>query len=60
MEELVEDAGLSIFDQNNKYAPLAANMFAQSTVQGTDTDVAPLVPAGSIIGWTHHYHQLDG
>lgn len=49
---IAEDAGLSIFDQNNKYAPLAANIISQSTVQGTDTDVAPLVPAGSIMGWT--------
>ena len=49
---LVEDAGISIFDQNNKYAPISANLVSQSTIQGTDTDVAPLIPAGSIIGWT--------
>ena len=49
----VEDAGISIFDQNNKYAPLSANILSQSTVQGTDSDVAPLMPAGSIIVWPH-------
>lgn len=49
---LVEDAGVSIFDQNNKYAPLSANILSQSTIQGTDTDVAPLMPAGSVIGWS--------
>jgi len=48
---IAEDAGVSIFDQNNKYAPLAANIISQSTIQGTDTDVAPLLPAGSIVGW---------
>jgi len=46
-----EDAGLSIFDQNNKYAPVSANLVSQSTIQGTDTDVAPLLPAGSVIAW---------
>ena len=45
-------AGLNIFDQNNKYAPVAANIIAQATVQGTDTDVAPLLPAGSVIAWS--------
>lgn len=50
---LVEDAGISIFDQSSKYAPVAANLFAQSTIQGTDSDVAPLMPAGSIIVWPH-------
>jgi len=45
-------AGVNIFDQNNKYAPVAANIIAQSTVQGTDTDVAPLLPAGSVIAWS--------
>ena len=49
---IAEDAGLSIFDQNNKYAPLSANILSQSTVQGTDSDVAPLMPAGSVIGWS--------
>ena len=44
-------AGLNVFDQNNKYAPVAANIISQATVQGTDTAVAPLLPAGSIIGW---------
>lgn len=46
-----EDAGLSIFDQNNKYAPVSANLVSQSTIQGTDTDVAPLLPAGFVIAW---------
>ena len=46
-----KDAGISIFDQNNKYAPIAANIISQSTIQGTDTTVAPLLPAGSIIAW---------
>ena len=49
---IAEDAGVSIFDQNNKYAPLSANILSQSTVQGTDSDVAPLMPAGSVIGWS--------
>ena len=44
-------AGLNVFDQNNKYAPIAANIVSQSTVQGTDTAVAPLIPAGMIIAW---------
>ena len=26
-------------------------MLSQSTIQGTDTDVAPLIPAGSVIAW---------
>ena len=50
---LVEDAGISIFDQNNKYAPVSANILSQSTIQGTDTDVAPLMPAGSVMLWPH-------
>ena len=49
---IAEDAGISIFDQNNKYAPISANLISQSTIQGTDTDVAPLIPAGSVIAWT--------
>ena len=49
---IAEDAGISVFDQNNKYAPLSANLISQSTVQGTDTDVAPLMPAGSVIAWS--------
>ena len=48
---VAEDAGISIFDQNNKYAPISANLISQSTIQGTDTDVAPLIPAGSVIAW---------
>ena len=48
---IAEDAGISIFDQNNKYAPVSANIISQSTIQGTDTDVAPLMPAGSVIAW---------
>ena len=48
---VAEDAGISIFDQNNKYAPISANLVSQATIQGTDTDVAPLVPAGSVIAW---------
>ena len=48
---VAEDAGLSIFDQGSKYAPLSANLISQSTIQGTDTDVAPLMPAGSVIAW---------
>lgn len=47
-----EDAGISIFDQGSKYAPLSANLISQSTIQGTDTDVAPLVPAGSVMAWS--------
>ena len=43
--------GLNVFDQSTKYAPVAANLICQSTIQGTDTDVAPLMPAGSIIAW---------
>ena len=48
---VAEDAGISIFDQNNKYAPLSANLISQAPIQGTDTDVAPLLPAGSVIAW---------
>ena len=48
---VAEDAGISIFDQGSKYAPLSANLISQSTIQGTDTDVAPLLPAGSVIAW---------
>lgn len=49
---LAHKAGISIFDQTGaKYAPIAANIIAQSTIQGTDTDVAPLVPAGTIMIW---------
>lgn len=48
---VAEDAGISIFDQNSKYAPISANLISQSTIQGTDTDVAPLMPAGSVIAW---------
>lgn len=44
-------AGLNVFDQNNKYAPVAANIVAQATIQGTDTSVAPLIPAGTIVAW---------
>lgn len=62
---IAEDAGLSIFDQNNKYAPLAANIISQSTVQGTDSDVAPLVPAGSVMIWPRNtvptgWQKCDG
>ena len=49
---VAEDAGLSVFDQSAKYAPVSANLLSQSTIQGTDTDVAPLLPAGSVIIWT--------
>lgn len=49
---VAEDAGISVFDQNNKYAPVSANLISQSTIQGTDTDVAPLMPAGSVIAWS--------
>ena len=48
---VAEDAGVSIFDQGSKYAPLSANLISQSTIQGTDLDVAPLVPAGSVMAW---------
>jgi microcystin-dependent protein len=48
---VAEDAGISVFDQSNKYAPLSANLLSQATIQGTDTDVAPLLPAGSVIAW---------
>lgn len=49
---LAHKAGVSILDQTGvKYAPVAANLISQSTIQGTDTDVAPLMPAGSIIMW---------
>ena len=47
-----KDAGISIFDQGNKYAPISANIVSQSTIQGTDTAVAPLIPAGSVIAWS--------
>jgi len=49
---IAEDAGISIFDQNNKYAPVSANIISQATIQGGDTDVAPLLPAGSVIAWS--------
>ena len=39
-------------DQNNKLGPLSANILSQSTIQGTDTTSAPLMPAGSIIMWS--------
>ena len=45
-------AGVTLLDQNNKLAPLSANILAQSTIQGTDTISAPLMPAGSVIIWT--------
>jgi len=45
-------AGVNIFDQDDKYGPLSANIIAQSTIQGQDTSVAPLIPAGSIIAWS--------
>jgi len=48
---VAEDAGLSVFDQSSKYAPISANLLSQATIQGTDTDVAPLMPAGSVIVW---------
>lgn len=48
-----KDAGISIFDQNDKYGPVAANIISQSTIQGTDTSVAPLMPAGSVIIWSN-------
>ena len=62
---VAEDAGISIFDQGSKYAPLAANLISQSTIQGTDTDVAPLLPAGSVIAWPNAtapagWLKLDG
>lgn len=62
---IAEDAGLSIFDQNNKYAPLSANIISQSTVQGTDSDVAPLIPAGSVMIWPRNsiptgWQKCDG
>ena len=34
-------AGVTLLDQNNKLAPLSANILAQSTIQGTDTISAP-------------------
>ena len=49
---VAEDAGVSVFDQNNKYAPVSANLISQATIQGTDTDVSPLIPAGSVMAWT--------
>ena len=36
-----------------KFAPVAANLVCQSTITGTDTAVAPIVPCGSIIMWTN-------
>lgn len=45
-------AGVNIFDQDDKYGPLSANIIAQATIQGQDTSVAPLIPAGSIIAWS--------
>jgi len=44
-------AGVTLLDQNDKLAPLSANILAQSTIQGTDTTSAPLLPAGSVIVW---------
>jgi hypothetical protein len=50
----VENAGLSIMDNTGvKFAPVAANLVCQSTITGTDTAVAPIVPCGSIIMWTN-------
>ena len=49
----VAKTGLNVFDQSTKYAPIAANIIAQATIQGTDTDVAPLMPAGSVMLWPH-------
>ena len=62
---VAEDAGISVFDQGSKYAPLSANLISQSTIQGTDTDVAPLLPAGSVIAWPNAtapsgWLKLDG
>jgi len=45
-------SGLNIMDRTGvAYAPLAANILLQSTIQGVNNIVAPLIPAGSIIGW---------
>ena len=54
--------GLNIFDQTENAAPIAANLICQSIITGTTiktgtgaqfpVPVAPLIPAGSIIGWT--------
>ena len=50
----VENAGLSIMDNTGvKFAPVAANLVCQSTITGTDTAVAPIIPCGSIIMWTN-------
>tara|TARA_Y100000114_G_scaffold142570_1_gene149288 strand:+ start:289 stop:1527 length:1239 start_codon:yes stop_codon:yes gene_type:complete len=55
--------GLNIFDQTENAAPIAANLICQSIITGTTiktgtgsqfpVPVAPLIPAGSVIGWTH-------
>ena len=45
-------AGINIIDQTGKqYAPLAANIISQATIQGATTTIAPLVPAGTIVAW---------
>jgi microcystin-dependent protein len=45
-------SGINIIDQTGKqYAPLAANIISQATIQGATTTIAPLVPAGTIMAW---------
>ena len=45
-------SGVNIIDQTGKqYAPLAANIISQATIQGATTTIAPLVPAGTIMAW---------
>jgi hypothetical protein len=46
------NSGINIMDQTGvNYAPLSANIISQATIQGTNTSVSPLVPAGSITIW---------
>ena len=45
-------AGINIIDQTgNNYAPLSANIISQSTIQGINTSVSPLILAGTISMW---------
>jgi hypothetical protein len=46
-------SGINVMDQTGKqYAPLAANIISQASIQGTSINVAPLIPAGTITAWS--------
>lgn len=45
-------AGLNLMDKTGTtYAPMVANVLAQSAIQGQANNPAVLIPAGSMIGW---------